>query len=123
MDYEPRPVPDGFFDTRIGESLEYGRDLVDRRAFARALREFYEQREYFPPVTRLTMGSDHTTWLAGPDVDGERTWLVLDESGVTVGRFRLPATSSVAAANETECWVLERDALDIPSVVRYDLLR
>lgn len=121
--YEPQPVPDGFFDAEIDESLEYGRDLVDRRAFARALREFYEQREYFPPVTNLTMGSDHTTWLAGRDEDGERTWLVLDASGASVGRFRLPSTSYVAAANVTECWVVERDALDIPYVVRYDIVR
>ena len=29
---------------------------------------------YFPPVTNVSMGSDHTTWLAGPDEDGRRAW-------------------------------------------------
>lgn len=121
--YEPQPVPDGFFDAEIDEMVGYGGNFVDRRAFARAVREFYEQREYFPPVTSVTMGSDDTTWLAGHDEDGERTWLVLDASGASVGRFRLPSTSRVAAANETECWVLERDAFDIAYVVRYDIER
>ncbi|WP_419941223.1 hypothetical protein [Candidatus Palauibacter sp.] len=81
------------------------------------------QREYFPPVTNLTMGSDDATWLAGPDEDGERTWLVLDDSGASIGRFRLPASSRVAAAKRAEAWVIERDALDIPYVVRYDIVR
>lgn len=121
--YEPRPVPDGFFDAEIDEAVGYGMDYVDRRAFARAVREFYEQREYFPPVTNLTMGSDYTTWLAGRVEDGERTWLVLDASGESIGRLRLPSTSYVAAANATECWVVERDALDISYVVRYDIER
>ena len=110
------------FDDEIAESLEYG-DYADRRAYADALREFLEQREYFPPVTRLRVGSDGTTWLAGPDIEGEREWLVLDGSGSTIGRFRLPARSSVAFANESECWVVERDALDIPYVVQYEIVR
>jgi len=121
--YEPRPVPAGFFDAEVDRAVEYGANYVDRRPFARAVREFYEQREYFPPVTNLTVGSDDTTWLAGREEDGERTWLVLDASGASVGRIRLPFTSYVAAANVTECWVVERDALDIPYVVRYDIER
>ena len=120
--YEPRRVPDGFFDDEIAESLEYGH-IADQRAYAGALREFLEQREYFPPVTRLVAGSDGTTWLAGPDVDGERSWLVLDASGSPIGRVRLPARSSVSSADASECWVVERDALDIPYVVRYEIVR
>ncbi|WP_420634366.1 hypothetical protein [Candidatus Palauibacter sp.] len=120
--YEPRPVPDGFFDDDIEESREYG-NVVDRRAYESALREFLEQRRYFPPVARLVAGSDGTIWLGGPDDGGERWWLVLDGSGLTMGRVRLPARSYVMFANEIECWVLVMDALDIPYLVRYDIVR
>ncbi|WP_420634352.1 hypothetical protein [Candidatus Palauibacter sp.] len=38
-----------------------------------------------------------------------------------------PASASprsyVAFANPSECWVVERDALDIPYVVRYEIVR
>ena len=119
--YEPRPVPEDFFADEISGSLDRP-DVVNRRAHARALREFYEQRRYFPPVTTVRVASDGTTWLAGPGEDGVREWLVLDASGASIGRVRLPATSRVSAANQTEVWVVETDALDIPYVVRYDIV-
>ncbi|MYA32690.1 MAG: hypothetical protein F4164_05450 [Gemmatimonadales bacterium] len=61
-------------------------------------------------------------WLAGPDEDGVREWLVLDTSGASIGRVQLPTTSRVSAADRTEVWVVEQDALDIPYVVRYEMV-
>ncbi len=119
--YEPRRVPEGFFADEISRKLDW-QAIVDRRAYVRALREFYEQRRYFPPVTTVRAGSDGTTWLAGPDDGHERVWLVLDGAGSSIGRFRLPTTSQVSYANRAEVWVVEKDALDIPYVVRYDIV-
>ena len=121
VDYEPRSVPRGFFADDVKRLVELP-GVVDRRALNRALHEFYEQRRYFPPVTSVTVGSDGTIWLAGPEDSGERKWLVLDRSGSAIGRVRLPASSVVESANETEAWVVEKDALDIPYVVRYDIV-
>ncbi|WP_420448564.1 6-bladed beta-propeller [Candidatus Palauibacter sp.] len=122
IEYEPRRVPSDFFDDDIARSAD-GPGINNRRAHARALREFYEERRYFPPVTAVSMGGDGTTWVAGVDEDGEREWLVLDGAGSPIGRLRLPTTSYIAHANEAECWVVERDALDIPYVVQYDIVR
>ena len=119
--YEPRQIPSGFFENEI-DGAAGGGGIVDRRAFAGALREFYERRQYFPPVTHLTAGSDGTTWLAGPNDEGQRWWFVLDASGAGIGRVRLPASSVVESANQAEIWVVEKDALDIPYVVRYDIV-
>ena len=80
-------------------------------------------RRYFPPVTNVSMGSDHTTWLAGPDEDGRRDWPVLDEAGASIGRFRLPSDTYILFANQTEVWVEESDSLDIPYIVRYEISR
>lgn len=121
--YTPRRVPDDFFDNEIQDAIVRP-DVVNRRAYERALREFYGLRRYFPPVTRVVMGSDRTTWLAGIEDEGrERAWLVLDAVGSTIGRLRLPASSRVLSASATECWVAETDALDIPYVVRYEIVR
>ena len=119
--YELHPVPDRYYDNQIDLLSAYP-VVVNRPAFGDAVRDFYEGIRYFPPVTSAVLGSDGTTWLAGARRDGVRDWIVLDESGSLIGRFRLPATSWLAYANRTECWVVEKDALDIPYVVRYDIL-
>ena len=121
--YEPRTVPDGYYDREINLTLDDFPIVVNRREFADAVREFFEQTRYLPPVTSVTLGSDGTTCLAGVDADGEREWLVLDGSGSSIGRFRLPTTSWVSYANQNEAWVVEKDALDIPYVVRYEIVR
>lgn len=120
--YEPRPVPDGYYDDEIDLLSDYP-VVIDRREFTEAVREFYEQTRFFPPVTKIISGGDETTWLAGVDEDGEREWIVLDGSGSSIGRFRLPASSRVSYASGTECWIVEKDALDIPYLVRHEILR
>lgn len=122
--YAPRPVPDGYYDGEIEKLLDYPEmsDFVaGRRAFTTAVREFFEQTRYLPPVAYVVMGSDGTAWIAGLDEDGEREWLVLDALGASIGRFRLPATWHIGYANQNEAWVTERDALDIPYVVHYEI--
>jgi len=121
FEHEPRPVPPDFFDDRIASSLD-GPSINNRNAHARALREFYQQHRYFPPVVSVVVGNDGTTWLAGlSEEDGGREWLVLDGSGSGIGRFRL--AGGILFADLTECWVVERDAFDIPYVVQYDIVR
>ncbi|WP_420447452.1 hypothetical protein [Candidatus Palauibacter sp.] len=124
--YVPRPVPDGYYDDeieKIGGYRDADEFIADQRAFTNAVREFYEQTRYFPPVTNVVVGSDGTAWIAGLDEDGEREWLVLDASGASIGRFRLPTGWHVGYGNRNEAWVVERDALDIPYVVRYEIVR
>lgn len=121
FEYEPRPVPPDFFDDRIASSIDRS-SINNPRAHARALREFYEQHRYFSPVEFVVVGNDGTVWLAGlRGEDGEREWLVLDSSGSAIGRLRPPG--GILFANLTECWVVERGALDVPYVVRYDIVR
>ncbi len=121
--YRPRSVPEDFFDDRIQNMLT-SNSVVDRAAHAGAVREFFETRRYFPPVTRLLAGGDGTTWLGqADDGSGEAEWLVLDRSGATIGRVRLPAASRVVSATETECWIVETDEMDISYVVKYEILK
>lgn len=124
--YAPRPIPDGYYDGEIETMLDYpemSEAVAGQRAFTNAVREFYEQTRYYPPVTNVVVGSDGTAWIAGLDEDGERDWLVFDASGASIGRFRLPTRWHLGYANRNEAWVVERDALDIPYVVRYEIVR
>ena len=120
--YEPQPVPDGYYDQEIEQFLDMP-PIVDRRAFADAVRGFYDRTRYLPPVTRLRLGDDGTTWLGIGDDEGNREWLVLDDSGSSIGRFTLPARSRLVHASRAEAWVVEGDAFDIPYVIRYEIVR
>lgn len=123
--YTPRPVPDGYYDAEIEKMFDHrimAEALADRRAVTNAVRGFYEQARYYPPLTNVIVGSDGTAWIAGLDEDGEREWLVLDASGASIGRLRLPAGWHVRYGNRNEAWMVERDALDIPYVVRYEIM-
>ena len=120
--YEPRAVPDDYYEDEIDLTVDHP-VVADRHELGDALRDFFEPVRYFPPVTRVRVGSEGSTWLAGVEEDGEREWLVLDGAGSLIGRLRLPATSWVGYATPTEVWVVERDALDIQYVVRYDIVR
>jgi len=46
---------------------------------------------------------------------------VLTPDGEPAGRLLLPARSPLEAADSAHAWVVERDEVDIPSVVRYRL--
>ena len=52
--YAPRPVPDGYYDGEIEKMFGYpemSEFVAGRRAFTNAVREFFEQTSYLPPVT------------------------------------------------------------------------
>ena len=68
------------------------------------------------------LASDGTIWLGGPDDGGaERAWLVLDRSGLSIGRFELPMTSRIVYAEDATCWIVELGAFDIPYVVQHSV--
>jgi hypothetical protein len=49
-----------------------------------------------------------------------RPWLILDERGGDIGRVLLPtAVQRIAEAERNRIWVIERNADNVPSVVRY----
>ena len=52
--YAPRPVPDGYYDGEIEKMFGYPETsevVAGRRAFTNAVREFFDQTRYLPPVT------------------------------------------------------------------------
>ncbi len=76
----------------------------------------------YPPLTGLLIGRDDLIWVEFRVARDERRYLVLDSAeGDPRGIVVLPADSRIAVASRHRVWALERDALDVESVVQYGL--
>ena len=75
----------------------------------------------YPPVTGLLVGMDHSVWIEMRATVGARSYAVLNSDGSPLGTARLPEHSRIAAAREDSIWVIERDALGVHSIVRYEV--
>ena len=77
---------------------------------------------YLPPVSEARTGMDGTVWLRREDTGSPSiAWDVYDPRGAHVGHLSLPSRTQLLHATLAEIWVVERDSLDVPFVVRYRL--
>jgi hypothetical protein len=77
---------------------------------------------FHPPISTAHVGSDGSVWLRRED-DGTAgwRWIVLNRDGEPRGTVVLPRTMTLEASDSERVWVVERDDLGIPWVVRYRL--
>lgn len=72
----------------------------------------------YPPVEKMLLGADGRTWIGLRSGDESEAWLILGPEGDPEGRVVLPARTRLHVANATHVWALERDELDVESIVR-----
>jgi hypothetical protein len=84
-----------------------------------AFREHVRIPEVYPPLTGMVVGRDLSIWLELSTDAGERRYFVTDGEGEALGQVVLPVQSRIAAAFLEQVWVIERDELDVESLVRY----
>lgn len=75
------------------------------------------------PYRSLLLGIDYSLWLSGPSAPTGRQYFILDEHGTPLGTVTLPKNSYIAAASRTTVWTVEDDANDLPSLVRYRIVK
>ena len=100
--FDPEPIPSAV------------KDSVKRRLRHRNL----TIPPIYPPIAGLLVGRDHTIWVEMRAESG-RPYVVLSPDGNLLGSLTLPRTSHVAVAQRNRIWVVERDADDVESIVRY----
>lgn len=87
--------------------------------FQTALREQARIPPVYPPVTDLIVGQDGSLWIELIVRDRVRPYLVLSAEGDVLGTVNLSERSRLAAARLDRIWVVERDDLEVESVVTY----
>ena len=71
----------------------------------------------------VTLGLDGTVWIELRSTDRGTPVTVISETGDVIGTLLLPPRSKIQEASMTHLWVMETDALDLVSVVRYRVTR
>ncbi|MFV1987002.1 MAG: 6-bladed beta-propeller [Gemmatimonadota bacterium] len=122
--YDPVAIDPAYVDSFVvglTEQLVSIGFATARRAEA-AIRETMVIPDHAPAVDRVLIGHDGSTWLALADRDPETTrWLVLDPNGDVHGRVTLPHDFRPLWAMVDVVWGMDRDELDIPYIVRFDV--
>jgi hypothetical protein len=134
--YTPEAYTEAFLDSLAWRTAVRGSGMVrvvdgqvqreapldDPTPVVRALRATMDFPPYAPPVQAVVGGRDGSAWIQWTD-DGrlQDRWLVLGPEGEPRGRFTLPRNARIAWASGDEFVAVERDAFDVPWVVRYRL--
>lgn len=122
--YTPRPLAAAAVNRVVEQHVE---GLSNARwktppegALRRMIRGALYRPRYVPPVTGLTVGRDGTVWLRREETGAAAVaWDVLDAAGRRVARVALPTGLEVLYADRTQVWGVERDELDVPTLVRF----
>jgi hypothetical protein len=70
-------------------------------------------------VEGLVIGRDNTTWLSMRPEGTTKEVVALNDKGDPILSVRIPANAELKEASLTTLWVVEKDADDLPSIVRY----
>jgi hypothetical protein len=90
------------------------------RSFLDAIRKGLAERTYYPPVTAVRAGRDGTIWIRREETfaaDSVR-WQIFTRTGERVATLSTPKALELMLVSRDEVWAVERDALDVPYVLR-----
>lgn len=75
------------------------------------------------PVASLIVGIDATVWIALRPTTSGQVALVFDGRGEPFMSVLVPLRSRIVQASADRVWMVETDADDLPSIVRYRVSR
>lgn len=91
-------------------------------AYAAAIRAMNVPPTY-PPLRRILVGRDGTTWLELWTSSGDRTWHVLDGKGDVIGALMVPRRIDIKVGDLGTIWATDTDEDGLESVVRFRVRR
>jgi hypothetical protein len=110
---------DSVLESRLAGYASRPQLAVDLNAVRGALESNVPWPPFHPPVSSMRFGSDGSVWLRREDTDSVPRWTVLDADGEPRGEVLLPRTTTVHWSDRETLWAAERDAFDVPWLVRY----
>ena len=116
--FEPVPIESSALDSALDSHLQR-RDPSLRSELENKLRPMAPS--IYPGVTGIVLGHDELIWVGLWPKEDSKPWLILDEKGDPLGQLNLKGNQTLVAAARGQAWVVERDTLDLESVVRYRL--
>jgi hypothetical protein len=93
----------------------------DSMAVFEAMRAKLSFPEYQPPLQLAAVQEDGGLWIRREAVGERVRWLVLEPDGTARGEITLPARHRIAWSSGDIVWMVERDDMDVPWLVKYRL--
>jgi len=122
--YEPVPVATDLLAKELQERADRQIDGPSAPEIGEALREAGLIPETLPPVTGSALGQDGTIWIKREETLADAVlWQVLGPGGELEGELHVPKAQNVVAVQGDRMIAVELDALDVPYIVRYRILK
>jgi hypothetical protein len=124
LDYAATPIPAAFVDSIVQSYSDRFGPRAGRAAVEGAVRDALSGLPaHHPPISTLRAGVGGAVWLrrsaaTSDAAAGFATWIVYAPEGGVLGRLELPATMSPNWTDGRRAWVVDRDAFDVPWLVR-----
>lgn len=118
--YVPRPL-----ERRVADSVleRTHRGLRRSRASLEVVRRVLFLPANRPPVSAGISASDGTLWLRREAGQAQVQYWVVSASGDLLGSLTVASNVSIAAASRSHAWGITLDADDVPSIVRFRIVR
>ncbi|HSA54702.1 MAG TPA: hypothetical protein VLE53_03310 [Gemmatimonadaceae bacterium] len=112
--FGPVAIPERMADSVIAQRLSRN----EQPEFAAAWRSM-KLPASFPPLDRVLLGRDETTWIEHYTFSGNRTWSVLDHTGQPIGWLVIPRDVRIQQAARDTIWAIETDDDGLQHIVRF----
>ena len=125
LGYDPRPVEPEWIDSVAAARATARRmSRADSIALVQAHRDAMQMPPHHPPVSRMQVADDGSVWIPLNESDAAANrWVALAADGRILGLLDLDANVRLAHRDRSQLWVVERDTLDVPWLVRYRIDR
>ena len=114
---EASPIPSHVVDSMMDVHLEALEQIGG--SVGRAYRSQAYVPPVYPPVMGVVVSADGGVWLKMRDTEEGRPYYILDPDGRPAGRVLVPNNVEIRAADRTHVWAVEKDELDVPSILRF----
>jgi hypothetical protein len=114
--YQPIPIPNAAMDSAVRTRSRIGPE-------AAAVLAKVKLPGAYPPLERVLLGRDETTWLEIYPLGEQRTYHELDARGNPAGVITLPRNVRVMVASRDTIWATETDEDGLQHIVRYRVAR
>jgi hypothetical protein len=123
LQYDPRPVTDSYRDSLAASRVRGRLSRSDSLALFEAYRSAQQLPPHHRPLRPPFAVGEATLWTRlDPDDAASNRWLVHRMDGGVWGTITLPAGAFPRWSRGETVWMAERDAFDVPWLVRYRMV-
>jgi len=120
LGYDPRPVTEHYLDSLAASRARGPWSSSDSLTLYNAYRSATQLPPHHVPVQSPVVVGDGSIWVRiEPNVPSRNRWLLFRLDGQVLGTLSIPLGAFPRWSHNGEIWLMERDALDVPWLVRY----